>query len=269
MLFFWIIGGAILLVLGLFLLYNNMFVVRRHRLETEKLQKDLKIVLLSDLHNKVYGKENRSLLKRIASLRPDMIVIAGDLVDKRKPDIPVGVAFANGCGTIAPTYYLCGNHERERGNFEEICSQLQNLTVLRDEWVEACGVKLMGVTDHFELPFDKALAALKELEKQEGYKIVAVHRPADFHSEMEVRNFDVDLQISGHTHGGVAHVPFYGAIFAPGEGFFPKYSQGHYREKGTDLIVGGGLGNTKLPIRLFNFPEIVEISIKSKKTLAK
>ena len=261
--------GAILLIFGLFLLYNNVFTVHRYELQSEKLQKDLKIVLLSDLHNKVYGRENRPLLKRIASLRPDLIVIAGDLVDKRKPDIPVGVAFANGCGRIAPTFYLCGNHERERGTFGEICSRLRNVTVLRNEWVETCGIKLMGVTDHFELPFGEALQVLKQFEEEEGYKIVAVHRPADFYSELQVREHEIDLQISGHTHGGVAHLPFFGAIYAPGEGFFPKYSQGHYREKGTDLIVGGGLGNTRLPLRLFNFPEIVEISVKSKKTLAK
>lgn len=269
MLILWLFAGVILLILGLFLLYNNIFVVRRYSLSTDKLQKDLKIVLLSDLHNKVYGKNNQPLLKRIAALKPDLIVIAGDLVDKRKPNIPIGVFFANGCADLAPTIYLCGNHERERETFEDICSQLKNITVLRDEWISLCGVKIMGITDHFELPFDHPLKVLKEFEKEEGYKIVAVHRPADFHSEMEIRNFDVDLQLSGHTHGGVAHIPFYGAVFAPGEGFFPKYAQGHYRENGTDLIVGGGLGNTRLPIRFFNFPEIVEISIKTKKTLAK
>lgn len=265
----WILLGAILLVLGLFLLYNNKFVVRRYRLESEKLDRDLKIVLLSDLHNKVYGKDNAPLLARIAALKPDFIVIAGDLVDKRKPDIPIGVAFANGCGEIAPTLYICGNHERERGTFDEICSRLKKVKVLRNEWVELCGVKIMGVTDHYALPFAEPLQVLEQFEREEGYKIVAVHRPADFYSEMEIREHQVDLQLSGHTHGGVAHIPFYGAIFAPGEGFWPKYPQGRYDEKGSTLIVGGGLGNTRLPLRLFNFPEIVEISVNSKKTLAK
>ena len=265
----WIIAAAGLICLGLFLLYNNVAVVRRYRLETDKTERDRKVVLLSDLHNKVYGKQNRPLLDKITALQPDLIVIAGDLVDKRKPNVSVGVAFGNSCAAIAPTYYLCGNHERERGTFSEICSRLQGVTVLADEWVDLGDLKLMGVTDHFELPFEAPLRVLQEFEQQSGYKIVAVHRPADFYSEMEIRNYNVDLQLSGHTHGGVAHLPFYGAIFAPGEGFFPHYAQGHYRENGTDLIVGGGLGNTRLPIRLFNFPEIVEISIISKKTLAK
>ena len=270
MLWFWLIAIFVaVVVLALFVLYNNSFIVRSYTVETEKPIGEKKILLLSDLHNKVYGKENRPLLDCIAALNPDLIVIAGDLVDKRRPNIPVGVAFAEGCAAVAPTYYICGNHERERENFDEICAQLKAVHPLKNEYVEVCGIKLMGVHDHHELPFDDALAVLEEFEKQDGYKIVAVHRPADFFGEMEIRNHNVDLQLSGHTHAGVAHFPFGGAIFAPGEGFLPKYSQGMFCEQGTTLIVGGGLGNTKLPIRLFNFPEIIEISIKNKKTLAK
>ncbi len=258
-----------ILLLALFILYNNRFIVRSYTVETEKPVGEKKIILISDLHNKVFGKKNQPLLDCIAALDPDLIVIAGDLVDKRRPNIPVGVSFAERCADLAPTVYICGNHERERDNFDEICALLQKTQVLRNEYTEICGLQIMGVTDHHELPFDEALAVLNTFEKLEGYKIVAVHRPADYFSEMEVRVHSVDLQLSGHTHAGVAHIPFGGAIFAPGEGFFPKYAQGMFQEQGTTLIVGGGLGNTKLPIRLFNFPEIVEISIKSKKTLAK
>ena len=81
----WIIAALLLLVLlGLFLLYNNCFVVRRYRLQAPLPERDLRILLLSDLHNKQYGRGNRRLLRRIAQLRPDLIVIAGDLVDKRR-----------------------------------------------------------------------------------------------------------------------------------------------------------------------------------------
>lgn len=266
---FWILLGAAVLLLILFLIYNNRFVVRSYELKSEKIERDTKIILLSDLHNKTYGKKNRPLLDCIGALYPDMIVIAGDLVDKRKPKIPVGVAFAEGCAEIAPTYYICGNHERERKNFDEIGSRLEKTRVLRNEWTQIGGVKLLGLSDCFLCSKKEQRTALAAFERETGYKIVAVHRPTEFFRELRIRDRDVDLQISGHTHGGVAHLPFYGAVFAPGEGFFPHYAQGRYEEEGTTLIVGGGLGNTKLPIRLFNFPEIIEISIKSKKTLAK
>lgn len=266
----WFIAAAAAVVLLiLFIIYNNRFVVRSYELQTDRLDRDLKILLLSDLHNKVYGKENAPLLECIAALYPDLIVIAGDLVDKRHPKIDIGVAFAEGCAAVAPTYYICGNHEQQRGNFEEICSLMKKAHPLNNEWVETCGIKLLGITDHFKLPFDEAQAAVEEFEKEEDYKIVAVHRPAVFRSELMLRERKIDLQLSGHTHGGVAHIPFLGPIFAPGEWFFPKYAQGLFEENGVSMIVGGGLGNTKLPLRLFNFPEIIEISIISKKTLAK
>lgn len=265
----WIIAALAAVALLLFLIYNNRFIVRSYALSSEKVEKGLKILLLSDLHNKTYGKKNAPLLECIAALRPDLIVFAGDLVDKRRPKIQVGVDFIEGCAAIAPTYYVCGNHERERGNFKEICSKLQKAIPLDNRWVETCGVKLLGITDHYELPITDAQKVLEQFEGEEGYKIVAVHRPAGYYAETLIKDRKVNLQISGHTHAGVAHIPFVGPIFAPGEGFFPKYAQGHYRENGVDLIVGGGLGNTRLPLRLFNFPEIVEISINSKKTLAK
>ena len=266
----WIVAAVVAVaLLSLFLIYNNRFVVRSYELETDRVDRDLKILLLSDLHNKVYGKNNAPLLDCIQALHPDLIVIAGDLVDRRRPNIEVGVSFAEGCAEIAPTYYICGNHEQVRGNFKEICSRMQKVHPLDNEWVEICGVKLLGITDHYELPLENAQIAVEAFEKEEGYKIVAVHRPAEFHSELMLRDRKIDLQLSGHTHAGVAQIPGVGPIFAPGEWFFPKYAQGLFVENGVSMIVGGGLGNTRLPLRLFNFPEIVEISIFSKKTLAK
>lgn len=267
----WLIAGAAALLLLLLLLYyyNSRFVVRRYTLETEKVERDLQIVLLSDLHNKVYGKENAPLLSAVAACAPDFIVIAGDLVDKRRPNIPIGVSFAEGCAAIAPTFYICGNHERERENFEEICAQLQKVRVLRDEWVEICGVKLLGLSDRCILYKNSAKKQLRAFAREEGYKIVALHRPMGFWRGLCICRRKVDLQLSGHTHGGVVHIPFLGPFFAPDEGFFPKYPQGLYEKNGVKLLVGGGLGNTRLPLRLFNAPEILEISIKSKKPLEK
>ncbi len=265
----WIVFlAAALLLLGLFLLYNNHFVVRHIRVESGKLPGDRKLVLLSDLHNKRYGTDNQKLLAAIASLKPDFIVIAGDLVDKRRPNIQVGVDFAEGCASVAPTFYLSGNHEHEAGTLEQIASRMKKTRVLRNEWVEICGVKLLGLSDHFQAPFDRQKEVLEAFAREPGYKIVAVHRPANFSRELVIRERNIDLQLSGHTHGGVAHVPFFGAVFAPGEGFFPHYVQGIYREQGKTLVVSGGLGNTRLPLRLFNFPEIVEISLECKKTVA-
>ncbi len=269
MIFLYFIGAMLLILAALLLIYNNHFAVRHYEVETAKTEGEKKIILISDLHNKEYGKGNVRLLEKIRANQPNLIVIAGDLVDRRRPKIDVGVNFAENCAEIAPTFYVSGNHEHQRGNFEEIASQMKKAKPLRNEWIELCGVKLLGLLDHFQTDGSAQETALQAFEREEGYKIVAVHRPAAFYSEEVLRERKIDLQLSGHTHGGVVHLPFIGPFFAPGEGLWAKYVQGIFKDDGPVLVISGGLGNTRLPLRLFNFPELVVISIKNKKTLAK
>lgn len=269
MLFLYLFGAMLLLLVILLLIYNNHFILRHYTVETSKIQKEISIALISDLHNKEYGNGNARVVKKLRAAAPDVIVIAGDLVDKRRPDIPVGVSFADACAELAPTFYVSGNHEHERNNFEEIAAQLKKAQPLRNQWVEVAGIKLLGLLDHFQADGSSQEEALSAFEREEGYKVVMIHRPASYYKEEKLRERKIDLQLSGHTHGGVVHLPFIGPFFAPGEGLFAHYVQGMFDDGGPVLIISGGLGNTRLPLRLFNFPEIPIISIKNKKTLAK
>ncbi len=269
MLFLYILAAMLLLLVILLLIYNNHFVLRPYTVETEKIEKEIRIALISDLHNKEYGRNNNRVLKKLRAASPDIIVIAGDLVDKRRPNVEIGVSFAEHCADIAPTFYISGNHEHERNNFETIATRMQKATPLRNEWTAVAGIKLLGLLDHFQADGASQQAAIEAFEQEAGYKIVAVHRPAAFYAEEKLQTRRIDLQLSGHTHGGVVHLPFIGPFFAPGEGLFAHYVQGKFEEGGPVLIIGGGLGNTRLPLRIFNFPEIPIISIKNKKTLAK
>lgn len=74
----------------------------------------------------------------------------------------------------------------------------------------------------------------------------------------------VDLVLSGHAHGGQFRLPFVGGIVAPDQGFFPEYTAGEYYMNGTEMIVSRGLGNSVIPVRLFNYPEIVCVELKGK-----
>ena len=87
------------------------------------------------------------------------------------------------------------------------------------------------------------------------------------HKNLDIPVMPGDILLCGHTHGGVARIPFYGAFYAPGEGFFPEYSRGMYKEKDTVMIVSGGLGNTFLPLRMFNFPQIISIDVENETEL--
>ena len=102
----------------------------------------------------------------------------------------------------------------------------------------------------------------KRLNKLGGYKIVLSHYPENFEGvkEMNYSQYDFDLQLSGHAHGGQFCLPFIGPVFSPGQGLFPKYAKGSFGDR-PKLIVSRGLGNAEFPFRLFNHPEINVINI--------
>ena len=73
----------------------------------------------------------------------------------------------------------------------------------------------------------------------------------------------VDLVLSGHAHGGQFRIPFVGPVYAPGQGFFPKLTNGEHEDGNTKMIISRGLGNSVIPVRLFNNPEIVVVILKA------
>ena len=104
-----------------------------------------------------------------------------------------------------------------------------------------------------------------ELNKHRGFKIVLSHYPENFElvKENNYSQYDFDVQLSGHAHGGQFILPFAGPVFSPGQGLFPKYARGSFGTR-PKLIVSRGLGNAEFPLRLFNHPEIIVSEIKRK-----
>ena len=82
--------------------------------------------------------------------------------------------------------------------------------------------------------------------------------------ELNYSQYDFDLQLSGHAHGGQWIMPFIGPLFSPGQGVLPKYARGTFGER-PKLIVSRGLGNSEFPLRLFNHPEIIVVNIEQNK----
>jgi predicted MPP superfamily phosphohydrolase len=73
----------------------------------------------------------------------------------------------------------------------------------------------------------------------------------------------VDLVFSGHAHGGQFRIPFVGGLIAPNQGLFPKYDAGIYEEGNTTMVVSRGIGNSIVPFRINNRPEIVLVELAS------
>ncbi|MGO5014911.1 metallophosphoesterase, partial [Niallia sp. Sow4_A1] len=92
---------------------------------------------------------------------------------------------------------------------------------------------------------------------EEHFNLLLSHRPELFSLYEKL-----DLVLTGHAHGGQVRLPFIGGIVAPDQGFMPEYTAGMYKKEETVMIVNRGLGNSIIPQRIFNRPEIVEIVLE-------
>ena len=260
----------IIIILIPFCLYQNKhLVITTYTYESGKLGADLdgyRIVQISDLHNAEFGKENKKLLKTIRSCSPDIIVITGDLVDSNHTNVERAVAFVEEAVKIAPVYYVTGNHEYWLDPSENE-QMMQGILAagacdLDDEAVRIekgdFSFMLIGLDDqHLS---DETLKNLLQEQKNELF-IVLAHEPQYLQN---YANAGADLVLTGHAHGGQIRLPFVGGIVAPDQGFLPEYTSGKYNSTDTEMIVSRGLGNSIIPVRLFNYPEVVCVELRCK-----
>ena len=232
-----------------------------------------RIVQISDLHNAEFGKDNEKLISRISELKPDIIVLTGDFYDSRKGGYDVPLNVAKNAVSVAPTYFVSGNHEAIADDCRAFLEELKNVgvTVLTNEAVtiEKDGEKIniAGISDPTMQksvsgsPADKTKSALDKIGIiDSGYTVLLAHRPEhiDIYSD-----YGYDLVFSGHAHGGQFRLPFIGGLYAPHQGIFPKYTQGLHTIGETNLIVSRGLGNSSFPFRINNKPVVVEVELKA------
>ncbi len=242
-------------------IYNNNAVVKSYTLKSEKIKGRLRVVLLTDLHNKKYNPSNIYITDKVAALSPDMIIISGDFVDRMRTDFNIAKQTLDGLRRIAPVYYAFGNHEKSLGRDNVIQKLDCKDVLLENEYKIFEHYSVLGLSDGIEKQ-ENRIAVLSVFEKLKNYKILVVHRPYEFFSGLNIKDRDIDLVLCGHEHGGLIRIPFFGALFTHEEGFFPKYSKGAYTENGTTMVLSGGIGNTMPPFRINNFPEIVKIDIE-------
>lgn len=269
----------IVIVLLLFCNFQNKHLETTHyTYETEQLGVNLdgyRIVQISDLHNAKFGKSNQKLVDRIRECDPDMIVLTGDLVDSNHTNVDRAVQFVDEIVKICPVYYVTGNHEYwlDTSGYEKLMDGVASagVIILDDQVVEIsrgdAKFRLVGLDD--KSLADGTLGTLlnnaqnvthEDSEKKE-FTVVLAHEPQYF---ARYAGTGVDLVLSGHAHGGQFRLPFVGGIVAPDQGFLPEYTAGEYYMNGTEMIVSRGLGNSVIPVRLFNFPEIVCVELVRK-----
>ncbi|NLX91464.1 MAG: metallophosphoesterase [Firmicutes bacterium] len=270
----------VILILGfiIFCIYqSNSIVITKSSYYNPKIPADFDrfcIAHISDLHNKMFGEDQAELLNKITNLSPDIIVVTGDLIDRRKYNLDSAMAFISGAVKIAPVYYVSGNHEAWSGKFPLIKESLlaAGVHILDDAAVGLSkgksSAQIMGLADpdfltsnYFEgTNISKIKEQLNRWSTDENFKILLSHRPELFDLYCE---YNMDLVFTGHAHGGQVRIPFIGALVAPDQGLFPKYTSGSYTKDSTTMFVSRGLGSSVIPIRVFNRPEIVAVTLRN------
>ncbi len=227
-----------------------------------------KIAQVSDFHNNDMWGVKDAIVGGIREQKPDIIALTGDLADSNDTKIDVALQLVEELCTIAPCYYVTGNHEEwmQDDEFDRLLKGLSEcgVTILRDEMVTFSknGEELViaGIDDPL---FSQGICSIPEIAgNDERFTLLLSHRP-EYYSAY--KSSGVQLVLSGHAHGGQFRLPFIGGVYAPHQGFFPEYDGGIYQDGDFALAVSRGVGNSVLPVRFNNAPEVVIIELTKNK----
>lgn len=259
--------------------FSDEMRVVRYAVHAEDGFPSIRIAQVSDLHSCAYGEDQCELLEAIDRENPDLVVLTGDIFDGSLPMEPA-VAFLRGIQGKYPCYFVTGNNEYEKGRnaFEKRMAVLTECGIIRLSGgmeviqVKGANINICGVDDPYawansddplesrETRYKEQVAQVAALAQNGNYTVLLAHRPElfDYYSQ-----FDFDLVLSGHVHGGQWRIPgLLDGLYAPGQGFFPEYTGGKYEKNGAVMIVSRGLARetTNIP-RINNRPELVIIDV--------
>jgi predicted MPP superfamily phosphohydrolase len=293
-----IVPGIILLLVIWAFLEQKLLITARYTITSAKLPHTFhktSFVVLADLHNRTFGRNNKRLIRRIEKLSPDFLIVAGDMINKKAYCYPSSAFTLLEClSKKYKIYYAYGNHEQNielihKLNLENNSSDYEDVY---STWVEykekliKLNVIFLNNESTYLIKNDRKLRITglsigpKYFERntipvmeqvylnsligdssEVDYQILIAHNPIYF---LNYANWGADLTISGHQHGGMVRLPGIGGILSPQAKFFPKYHSGNHTEKGQEMLVSRGLGSHSIMPRLFNIPEILYISLKNK-----
>lgn len=251
---------------------NNVLITTELDVHSDELPESFdgyRIVHLSDLHSKSFGKDQKRLVERVKNENPDLIVFTGDIVDQKDFNKKPGITLMGKMAAIAPAYFVTGNHEWWSEEYSSLESDLEaaGVSVLQNSseliQVNGSSIAISGIDDPARAEDSYAergvvSESINNLKMSAEFSILLSHRPEMF---SVYQDHNIDLTFSGHAHGGQFRLPFIGGLIAPDQGLFPTYTAGKYVENGSAMIVSRGLGNSIIPQRIFNRPEVVSVTL--------
>ena len=266
--------AAALIFSGRFLLSDELEITFYH-LHSPKITgaEQIRVVVLSDLHNREFGPDNIELIKQIAALEPDLIAVAGDMVNAEEENLDIVLNLCGGLTEIAPVYYSPGNHESnlmyEKGRpLESLLLEMGvHVLINRAEAVTIHKTSFLigGLTTSPEGYEEYGAVFFEEYEKASGCKLLIAHYPSLYYEALA--DAQIDLGICGHYHGGQIWLPLIGGLYHGDTGFFPRYSGGMYRLPGSTIFVSRGMGGHGRFPRVNNRPELAVIDINGRQEI--
>ena len=275
-----VIAAAICLAAVLAVLIGNTCIsTASYTVALQNLASPVRIVILSDLHRKSFGRDNSRLIAKIGEQAPDVIFLDGDMIDRSadQADVQELLRLIESLCEIAPVYFAPGNHELEYmqadASFLTRVSEA-GTAVVNDSYADVtiAGQPLriggtMGHAFYFgrseeEFSSSPEYRFLKAFEDTDVPKICLAHMPDTFIFNGAYKMWNVDLVLSGHTHGGLIRLPFVGGMYAPMQGWFPEYDRGYFRlGEHMQMVISAGLAGHGVIPRINNPPEIVVIDL--------
>ena len=252
--------------------------IKQYTLHAKNLPKAFdgcRIVQLADLHGRTFGPGQSDLLQKVQDLHPDLVLSTGDMFGYRtrpKDLLPVSTLFRR-LKERYPVYAILGNHETRDPNVATLIREMENtgITLLRNEStfldrgedrIALAGLETNQMRDLMDKESEQELRArmdqtFADLRKNPSvFTILMGHKPELISVYSE---YKPDLVFSGHAHGGLLEVPYLQRrLLAPGQGLFPKYTEGLYLHENSLMVVSTGLGGPRFRIT----PEITVVTLK-------
>ena len=220
-----------------------------------------RIAVISDLHGKEFGEDNEKLIDYVRDLEPDLIAVTGDLIHDQD-QMAMVKPVAKGLASIAPTYYVTGNHEWAAKVVPELEELLEacGINVLSNEYVMLSEggdqIALLGAEDSNGYADQMTVGELADQVRQEQgdvYTSLLSHRNNHYDQYQQAR---VDLTLAGHAHGGLIRLPTTDGLIGPKRELWPQYTAGLYDLSYGQMVVSRGLGHQFPCFRLFNRPDV-------------
>ena len=277
-----VIAIAVFIKVEIYISYNSLE-AEEYTISSDRINSEVKLALISDLHDHTFGEKNEELVQMLKEQEPDLILMAGDMINDISKDSHVAVELIEQVKDIAPVYYSLGNQEEDyigRGT-SDLLNELKDAGAIvldesyQDIQVNGNAIRLGGMYDYaFALDGNNTTKKknmrpslyqfLTDFQDTDSYRLMMAHRPDSFIFGDAAKTWEIDLVVSGHNHGGQVILPFLGGIYGGDQGWFPKYVDGvHHFKKVKNMVITRGLGSgeEKLP-RFNNKPEVVIIHLE-------